>query len=112
MLWPPGWTPGVRGALKRFWRASTASTVSLGKKICSIPFHLYLICVDLTGSHKTIYFLRSLRGNVSEFDKIQTVSAIFRMHSWKIYYKIPQFKNNFVMCETLSKVLNCIKYFG
>jgi hypothetical protein len=26
MFWPPGWTPGVRGALNRVWRASTATT--------------------------------------------------------------------------------------
>jgi len=32
MFWPPGWTPGVRGALNRVWRASTAATVRLGKK--------------------------------------------------------------------------------
>ncbi len=31
MFWPPGWTPGVRGALNRVWRASTAATVRLGK---------------------------------------------------------------------------------
>jgi hypothetical protein len=33
MFWPPGYTPGVRGALNRVWRASTAATVRLGKKI-------------------------------------------------------------------------------
>ncbi len=29
MFWPPGWTPRVRGALNRVWRASTASTLRL-----------------------------------------------------------------------------------
>ncbi len=29
---PPGWTPGVRGGLNRVWRASTTSSVRLGKK--------------------------------------------------------------------------------
>ena len=33
MFRPPGWTPVVRGALNRVWRASTAATVRLGKKI-------------------------------------------------------------------------------
>ncbi len=31
MFWPPGWTPGVREALNMAWRASTASTMRLGK---------------------------------------------------------------------------------
>ncbi len=32
----PGWTPGVRGALNRVWRASTAATVRLGKKFIKL----------------------------------------------------------------------------